>query len=268
MLTRARAGSICLGLICAIFGAQTVRAQLQAPPPPPPAAPIVKSINVEYSGPETIGKERILSEIRTKVGEPYSDQVVEQDIKNLYKTGAILNVRFLAHPQDNGVGVIIYVQTRSVVREIVVDGAHAIKAKKIRKDIGLKLGQPANEEELEKARQKIIDSYRAHGFNDATVQFQVEPINEKLGTARVVFTISEGEKGAVRRIRFEGNAHFSDRVLRRQMKTRGKSLISFIDKSGRLDEVQLQQDLDKIREFYQDHGYIDAEVKEVRKERA
>src|SRR5262249_281896 len=41
----------------------------------------------------------------------------------------------------------------------------------------------------------------------------------------------------------------------------------FMDKSGRLDEAQLQQDLDKIREYYQDHGYIDVEVKDVRRER-
>ena len=51
------------------------------------------------------------------------------------------------------------------------------------------------------------------------------------------------------------------------MKTRGKTLIHFLDKSGRFDDVQLQQDLDKIREFYQDHGYIDVEVKDVRRER-
>src|SRR5262249_19480982 len=30
---------------------------------------------------------------------------------------------------------------------------------------------------------------------------------------------------------------------------------------------QLQQDLDKIREYYQDHGYIDVEIKDVRRER-
>src|SRR5438093_924142 len=51
------------------------------------------------------------------------------------------------------------------------------------------------------------------------------------------------------------------------MKTRGRTPIYFMDKSGRLDEVQLEQDLDKIREFYQDHGYIDVEVKSVRRER-
>src|SRR5207245_4005006 len=71
----------------------------------------------------------------------------------------------------------------------------------------------------------------------------------------------------ISQVRFEGNAHFSQRVLRKQMKTRGRSLIYFVDKTGRLDEVQLEQDMDKIREFYQDHGYIDVEVKEVRKER-
>ena len=51
------------------------------------------------------------------------------------------------------------------------------------------------------------------------------------------------------------------------MKTKGKTLISFFDKSGRLDEAQLQQDLDSIRELYQNHGYIDVEIKDVRKER-
>ena len=51
------------------------------------------------------------------------------------------------------------------------------------------------------------------------------------------------------------------------MKTRGKTFIAFVDKSGRLDEAQLQQDLDKIKEFYQDKGYIDVEVQELRRER-
>ena len=256
------ANSIWLWLICGIFGAASAHGQLQTTAP----QPLVKAIQVEYAGPATVSKERILAQMRTKVGEPYSDQVVEQDIKNLYKTGSILNVRIFARPREGGVNVTVAVQTRSVVREIVVDGAHGIKPRTIRKDIGLKLGQPVNEEELEKARQKIIDNYRGHGFNDAVVQFRVDPIDEKLGTARVVYTISEGEKGAIRRIRFEGNDHFGERTLRKQMKTKGKTMIAFIDKSGRLDEVQLQQDLDSIKEFYQNHGYVDVEVKDVRKE--
>ena len=229
--------------------------------------PVVRSIDVRFTGPATVSKERILAQVRTAVGQLYSDQVVEQDIQNLYKMGAILNVRIVAQPEGDGVKVIVAVQTRSAVREIEIAGAQRIKAKRIRKEIGIRINSMVNEEELEKARQKIVDLYKARGFNDVDVQFRVEPIDERRGTARVVYTINEGVRGAIRSIRFEGNAHFSEKVLRKQMKTRGKTLIAFLDKSGRLDETQLQQDLDSVKEFYQNHGYIDVEVKEVRKER-
>ena len=228
---------------------------------------IVRSIDVQYTGPATMARERILAQIRTAVGQPYSDAVVEDDIKNLYKTGGVQNVRIFAQPVSDGVKVIVAVQTRPVIREIVIDGAHRIKARKIRKDIALKLNTPVNEEDLEKGRQKVIESYQIHGFTDITVQYRVEPIEEKRGTARVVYTITEGAKGSVMRVEFQGNTHFSDKILRKEMKTKAKTLIAFFDKSGRLDEAQFQQDLDSVREFYQNHGYIDAEIKDVQKER-
>jgi outer membrane protein insertion porin family len=253
-----RASAILLTAVAALFGAASTRGQ---------GAPIVRSIDVQYSGPATVARERILVQMRTAVGQPYSDQVVEDDIRNLYKTGAIQNVRIFAQPEGDGVKVIVAVQTRPVVREIVIDGAQRVAAKKIRKEIGVRLNSPVSEDVLQKARQKIIDIYQSKGFTDISVEFRVEPIEEKRGTARIIYTINEGVRGAVRQIRFEGNEHFSEKILRKQIKTRGKTLIAFIDKSGRLDEVQLQQDLDSIKEFYQNHGYIDAEVNEVRKER-
>lgn len=234
----------------------------------PQGPPIVRSIDVEYTGPATVSKERIIAQLRTAVGQPYSDQVVEQDIRQLYSTGQVRNVRIFAQPQSDGVKVIVAVQTRSVVREIEIDGAQKVAAKRLRKEITVKINNPVNEEELEKSRQKIIDVYRGRGFNDVSVQFRVDAIEESRGTSRVVFTIDEGIKGAIRSVQFEGNQHFSDKVLRKQMKTKGKTLIAFLDKSGRLDEVQLQQDLDSIKEFYQNKGYIDVEVKDVQKERA
>ena len=109
--------------------------------------------------------------------------------------------------------------------------------------------------------------YQASGFNDIDIKTRVDTIDEKRGTSRVVFTINEGVKGAIRSVRFEGNTAYSDRVLRKQMKTRGKTILAIFDKSGRLDETQLQQDLDSVREWYQNRGYIDVEVKNVRKER-
>ena len=224
-------------------------------------------MDVQYTGPATISRERILAQMRTKVGQPYSNEIVQEDIKALYKTGYIRNVRIFAQPEGDGVKVIVAVQTRAIIREIEITGAEHLKAQRLRKEIKVKLNQAVDEQQLEDARQKIIEIYQGRGFNDVSVEFRIDPIDEKRGTERVVFTVNEGVKGAVSQVRFEGNAHFGQRVLRKQMKTRGRSLIYFVDKTGRLDEVQLEQDMDKIREFYQDHGYIDVEVKEVRKER-
>jgi outer membrane protein insertion porin family len=261
---RPRLSATWVAFICALLGAPSARSQ--APQPSPPTV-IVRSIEVEYAGPATVSKERILAQIRTRVGQPYSAAVVEQDVEALYKSGAVLNVRIFAEPEGDGVMVIVHVQTRSIVREIVIDGAERIKAKRLRKEIKLRLNQPINEEKLEEARQKIIEVYQAHGFTDVSVQFRVDSIDERRGTARVVFTVNEGAKGAVAQIRFEGNAHFSEWRLRKEMKTKRKTIVSFLDKSGRLDETQLQQDLDSLREWYQNHGFIDVEIKDVRRDR-
>src|SRR6202045_984004 len=174
--------------------------------------PIIRAIDVQYSGPATVSKERILAQIRTAVGQPYSDSTVEEDIRSLYKTRTIQNVRIFAQPEGDGVKVIVAVQTRPVIRELVIDGAQRLSAKKLRKEIAVKLNAPVNEDDLQKARQKIVEIYQARGFTDVTVDFRTEPIDESKGTARVIYTANEGAKGAVQQIEFEGNHHFSSKI--------------------------------------------------------
>src|SRR5437867_10575996 len=213
--------AIWIAAVCALFGAVLARAQA---PQAPTGPPIIRSLEVQYTGPATISKERILAQMRTKVGQPYSNEIVQEDIKTLYKTGYILNVRIFAQPEGNGVKVIVAVQSRAIIREIEITGAEHVSPKRLRKEIKIRLNQAVDEQQLEDARQKIIEVYQGRGFTDVSVQFRVDPIDEKRGTARVVYTVNEGVKGAVRQVHFEGNAHFSEKVLRKQMKTRGKTL--------------------------------------------
>ena len=257
-LLRGLAAPLVLGIAATLFTPLSADAQTGI---------IVKSIEVQYTGPETINRQRILAQMRTAVGREYSDTVVEQDIRNLYATGRIQNVRIFGQPQGDGVKVIVAVQTRAVVSEIEIDGATRLSAKALRKKIKIRINEPVNEDALGEGRQEILDMYRSRGFVDVDVQYRLETI-EGRGTSRVVYTVNEGAKGVISRIQFEGNSAFKDRVLRKQMKTKGKTLIAFLDKSGRLDEAQFQQDLDAVREWYQDHGYIDVEIGEVRRERS
>ena len=100
-----------LALIIAAFAVINPFANLQAQQPAP-SAPIVKSIDVQYAGPASISKEKILANMRTRVGRAYDDRVVEEDIRNLYATGNITNVRIFGEPAADGVKVIVVVMAK------------------------------------------------------------------------------------------------------------------------------------------------------------
>src|SRR6516165_11373107 len=159
--------AIWIASLCTLFTAVIARAQA---PPSPPGPPVIRAMEVEYTGPATISKERIVAQMRTKVGQVYSNEIVEEDIKALYKTGYIKNVRIFAQPEGDGVKVIIAVQTRAIIREIEITGAEHVSPKRLRKEIKVRLNQAVDEQQLEDARQKIIDVYQGKGFTDVSVE--------------------------------------------------------------------------------------------------
>ena len=134
----------------------------------------IHSIEIRYTGPETVSKERILAQMRTKVGQYYSDTVVEQDIRNLYATKQVQNVRIYGEPAGDEVNVIVMIQTRAIVHGIEINGATRISAKALRKMIKVKMNGPLDEDALGAARQDIIDAYKAKGYSDECEQCHVE----------------------------------------------------------------------------------------------
>ncbi len=224
-----------------------------------PAAPIVRSIQVQYAGGSTIAKEKILANMQTRVGRAYDERTVEDDIRNLYATGNITNVRIFGEPQADGVKVIVVVQAKAQVTEVILNGVTKVKAGRIRKEITVKPGDTLNEASLEADRQKIIDYYAGKGFTEVDVKYNVE-MNEKLGTGRVTFNVNEGGKVTLRSVKFEGNSVIKTSDIKKVVKTKPKSLLSFLTKTGRLNNEALDQDATAIRELYQSRGYIDAEV--------
>ena len=78
--------------------AQTAPEQQQQQGPP-----IIKSVEIQYVGPQTLSREKVLSQMRTKPGQPYSEGLVEQDIKTLYRTGQVQNVRIFGQAEGDPV---------------------------------------------------------------------------------------------------------------------------------------------------------------------
>ena len=245
--------------VVAISGSSvSVFAQAPAAPAPGPG-PIVRSIDVQYAGPVTISRERVLANMRTQVGKPYSEQGVAEDIRNLYATGKITNARIFGEPVQNGVRVIVVVQSKATVGEVVIQGATQVKEAKLRKQMSVKTGDTLSESSLEQDKQKIIDAYDKAGFSGTNVKYEVQN-DEKTGKARVVYSVTEGGKSSIRSVNFEGNNAISTKELRKTMKTRPKNLLSFLTKTGKVQNDQLDQDVLSLRELYQNRGYIDADV--------
>ena len=106
-----------------------------------------------------------MAQIRTKPGQPYSESLAEQDIRALYTTGEVQNVRMFAEPEGDGVKVVVVLQTRSLVNEIEIEGAERISAKKLRKNDRAEDQWAAERRGARKGRQKIIETYQAQGLH-------------------------------------------------------------------------------------------------------
>ena len=245
----------------AISAALSASILAQAPTPP-----IVKQIDVQYAGANAVSKEKILANMRTRVGKPYDERSVEEDIRNLYATGNISNVRIFGEPTTDGVKVIVVVQPKAQITEVGLTGVTKFKESRIRKEISAKAGDALSEASLEADKQKIADYYAGKGFGEAEVTYKVET-NEKAGTARVVFAVSEGGKLAIKSVVFEGNTVFKQSELKKAVKSKPKGLLDMFSKTGRLDQDALAEDTRALRDLYLGKGYIDAEVGRPRVDR-
>jgi outer membrane protein insertion porin family len=224
-------------------------------------APIIRQIDVRFVGPTTLSRERVLDNLATKVGAPYNDRLVEEDIKSLYATGNVSNARIFAEPTAGGLKVTVLLQGSSSIGEVLIEGSEAITSAKIRKEIATKPGDPLNEGRLNEDRQKIIKLYEDRNFTDVKVDVKTSELSDK--KIRVTFSVNEGPKLVIRKITFTGNDSVLPKDLLKVMKTKPANLLSFLTKAGRLVPSQLDEDKEAIRTLYQNRGFADMRVSDA-----
>jgi outer membrane protein insertion porin family len=224
----------------------------------PGQAPVIKEIDVQFVGPTTLSRERVLDNLATKVGAPYNDRLVEEDIKSLYATGNVSNARIFAEPTSGGLKVTVLLQGRPTVGEVIIEGSEVIKNSKIRKEIATKPGDPLSDEKLNDDKQKILKLYEDKNYTDVKVEAKSSELPDK--RMKVVFTINEGPKLVIRKITFTGNDSVLPKDLLKVMKTKTANLLSFLTKAGRLTPSDMDDDKEAIRNLYLNRGFTDMRV--------
>ncbi len=215
----------------------------------------IASLGVRYNGPRTVDEAKLRGHMATKAGQRYSAARLDDDVRSLYESGLVDDIRFFAEAVGGGVKVVAEVKTRAKIIAVGFLGNTKFSDKKLASVTKLKAGGVMSDEAILKARRNIQDHYRGFGYADVTVDHKIQATNTP-GTAELVLVVDEGARAEVRKIRFVGNTSFQSHTLRNEMKTKQKGWFSFFTKSGRIDNVKLEEDLDRVLDYYRDRGYL------------
>lgn len=226
------------------------------------AEPVIAAIEVQHVGPRAVADDLVRANIRVKVGDPYSKLNIDDDVRNLYATGYFYDIRVRESRDEGGVRLLYRVQARPVLSDIRYEGNDRFSTRKVSRKVVSKIGEPLDEAQLFRDAQEIKKTYEKSGYLKTEVNYVLN-IDENAGRGTVVFEIRETPKQRITKVSFPGHAAFKEKKLRKQVKTRRRWMFSWLTGSGRLKEEVVDEDREKLTEFYRDEGYIDFELKDV-----
>jgi outer membrane protein insertion porin family len=215
----------------------------------------ITEVNIRYTGAKTVDEARLRNLMTTKSGTVYRAESLDNDIKALYESGLVDDVRFLAEPVGDNVILIAEVTTRPGLGGVGFVGNSIFSDQKLAKESKVKAGGALSDEQILEARRNIEKYYQGYGYPDVTVTHRTQATGQP-GLSDLIFVIDEGQKNEVRKISFEGNTTFTDLELRKEMKVKPKGWFSWLTKSGRFESDQLDADLDAILDFYRSRGFL------------
>jgi outer membrane protein insertion porin family len=215
----------------------------------------------EAVGNTSVASDTIRVYLGISPGDAYDPAAIQRNFVNLWQTGLFDDIRVEVDPGDAG-GVVV----RAVVRErprigsVEFRGNKELNQTKInevleRDKIDLHVGNTIEQTLVKRAAESIRRAYSEGGFEGVQVDAITEDLSEP-GEKKIVFVINEGIKAKVASIDFVGNKIFPDRKLRGQMKeVKNHNLVTWIRKKNLYVPSKLEEDLEHVRNYYQDHGY-------------
>lgn len=204
--------------------------------------PVKKVTDIAIKQNKLISTATILSKLQTKIDQPYSQQVVNEDIKRLYATGFFTDIKVDIADYQEGVRVIFIVSEKPILESVTFKGNKIFNRKKLEQTLKSKIGEMLEDKQLKEDIDAIQRLYENKGFPLTNIEHKVK-IDDKINKAQVEISITEGSRLKIRRVAIQGNTAFSDKRILKLMKTRPASLF----RSGFFKEEVLEQDLEAIK---------------------
>lgn len=216
---------------------------------------VISDIRVE--GLERISEGTVFNYLPVDTNELLTASKARQAIRSLFRTGFFSEID-LEREADI---LVIKVQERPAIAAIALSGNKAIKDEDmypVLADIGLAQGEVYQPQSLDRIKQELVRQYFSQGRYAVSVDSRVVELDRN--RVRISINIKEGKTAEIKHINIVGNTLFSDKEIKGEFESKIPPFWKIWSKDDQYSREKLSGDLEKIRSYYQDRGYIDANV--------
>ncbi len=212
---------------------------------------VIEDIRVE--GLQRISAGTVFNYLPVNVGSTLKEQDYPEIIRSLFKTGFFTDVNL----ERDGNTLVITVVERPAIAEINISGNKDINTdelKKKLKEIGFAEGQVFDRALLDKVQQELLAQYYSRGKYAIKINAQVRPLERN--RVAIDLDISEGRAARIKQINIVGNEAFTEEELLKNFKLSTTGWFSFFTKDDQYSKQKLTADIETLRSYYLDRGYL------------
>ena len=215
----------------------------------------VRDIRVE--GLQRVEAGTVFASIPVRVGDTYSDEKAAASIRALFALGLFKDVRIEA---KDGVLVVV-VEERPTISDVDFSGVKEFDKdvlKRALRDIGLADGRPYDKALVDRAEQELKRQYISKSMYATEVVTTVTPIERN--RVNLSFSVSEGDVAKIKEIHIVGAQAFPESKLLDLFDQDTGGWLSWYTKSNRYSRTKLNADIESLRSFYLNQGYLEFKV--------
>ncbi|MDY7570302.1 outer membrane protein assembly factor BamA [Pseudomonas fragi] len=216
-----------------------------------------KIADIRINGLQRVSAGSVFGALPLNVGEQVDDQQLVESTRALFKTGFFQDIQL---GRDGDVLVITVVERPSIA-SIDIEGNKAISTDDLMKGLkqsGLAEGEVFQRATLEGVRNELLRQYVAQGRYSAAVDAEV--VAQPRNRVGLKIRIDEGEVAAIKHINVVGNTVFDQTELDDQFTLKTSNWLSFFKNDDKYAREKLSGDLERLRSYYMDRGYINMEI--------
>lgn len=213
--------------------------------------------DIRVNGLQRVSAGSVFGALPLNVGDAVDDRRLVDATRSLFKTGFFQDIRL---GRDGNVLVVDLVE-RPSISAIEIEGNKAIATDDLLKGLkqsGLAEGEIFQQATLEGVRNELQRQYVAQGRYSATIETKM--VSQPRNRVALKIEINEGSVAAIQHINIVGNKVFSSEELAGLFELRTTNWLSFIRSDDKYSREKLSGDLERLRSYYLDRGYINMDI--------